>query len=152
MYFSTTQILMIEKFLANFYSLVLSIRTHVGVAKIARSRYFCNRHSYRLKPSLHQGFIDRTHVRRLKNGWKSHGETVLIFWQGELPWKANVLVFAANISSKCFAPTKIQERDRTHHPRLILSKARSALAFGNAKGERSSASLSHNLIRPLRHN
>jgi len=38
----------------------------------------------RWKPSLHQGFSDCTHVKRLKNRGKPHGEAVLIFCLGEL--------------------------------------------------------------------
>ncbi|MEQ9671028.1 hypothetical protein, partial [Coleofasciculus sp. G2-EDA-02] len=56
----------------------LKNRTHVALAKIARSRYFFNMTRDRLKPTLHQGFSDCTHVGRLKNRGKPHSEAVLI--------------------------------------------------------------------------
>jgi len=67
---------------------ILKNRTHVALAKIARSRYFGNMTRDRLKPTPHQGFSDCTHVERLKNRGKPHSEAVFIFWLGELQLKA----------------------------------------------------------------
>ncbi|MFP4123776.1 MAG: hypothetical protein ACLFWI_22820, partial [Coleofasciculus sp.] len=80
-------------FRGGFSAQPLKTRTHVALAKIPRyvpseqappTRYFCNMTRDRLKPTPHQGFSDCTHVRRLKNRGKPHGEAVLIFWLGEL--------------------------------------------------------------------
>jgi hypothetical protein len=50
----------------------------------------------RLKPPLHQGFSNCTHVERLKNRGKPYGEAVLIFWLGELQIKVTKVC-----NSKC---------------------------------------------------
>ncbi|MEQ9667941.1 hypothetical protein, partial [Coleofasciculus sp. G2-EDA-02] len=49
---------------------------------------FCNRQEIGENPRYIKVERDCTHVGRLKNRAKPHGEAVLIFWLGELQLKA----------------------------------------------------------------
>ncbi|MEQ9670659.1 MAG: hypothetical protein RLO19_20195, partial [Coleofasciculus sp. G2-EDA-02] len=73
--------------------------------------YFFNMTRDRLKPTLHQGFSDCTHVGRLKNRGKPHSEAVLIFLLGELQLKspfARAIEIAATQTKSAYADCKGQ--------------------------------------------